>query len=414
MKFCGYLKQNTAVEKLIGQLFSFNDGKTLVYDAIGGAINFEQNLIKLTLTKNATKSEPDLIVSGTCGSSWTGNYYEYGRYNNYMSYIRSDGTKFIWVNDPAVPFYIVSSAIGSTSGPYFILVPQIPLSPAYGTDYWSAQNGATGTLGIAVGNALTNVITLVSGGMAKITLSTTDTNTEGLLIISLENAESGNELIFVDSFYWIVLNETAYNQMFGVTALATAANLTTVDTVVDAIKTKTDNLPASPATEAKQDTIIANQSIIDTHVLSRSSHSAADVKTAIEAAGSSIAAIKAKTDNLPASPAAVGSEMGLTSAAVSSVQNGLATSAQISGLNNISAADVITALKNATGFTVGGTWSFAKIMKVIAALFAGGNWRLKTGETNVYEILDSEDGTTVVAEATISESGTILSMSVKI
>ena len=67
------------------------------------------------------------------------------------------------------------------------------------------------------------------------------------------------------------------------------APIATVDTVVDAIKAKTDNLPASPATEVKQDTII---SYIDTEV----------------------AAIKAKTDNLPASPAAVGSEMTLTAA----------------------------------------------------------------------------------------------------
>ena len=45
--------------------------------------------------------------------------------------------------------------------------------------------------------------------------------------------------------------------------VATAAALTTVDGIVDAIKAKTDNIPASPATEAKQDTIIG---YIDTEV----------------------------------------------------------------------------------------------------------------------------------------------------
>jgi hypothetical protein len=41
------------------------------------------------------------------------------------------------------------------------------------------------------------------------------------------------------------------------------APIGTIDTVVDAIKAKTDNIPASPATEAKQDTVIA---YLDTEV----------------------------------------------------------------------------------------------------------------------------------------------------
>ncbi len=80
-----------------------------------------------------------------------------------------------------------------------------------------------------------------------------------------------------------------------------------------------------------------------------STHDAAAVKTAIEAAGSHLAlikaqtddladgervdllidAIKAKTDNIPASPAAVGSQMDLVNApnatAVTAIQNGLST-----------------------------------------------------------------------------------------
>jgi hypothetical protein len=60
-----------------------------------------------------------------------------------------------------------------------------------------------------------------------------------------------------------------------VSSLATAVNLATVDGVVDAIKAKTDLLPADPADSS-------------------------DIPTA------DIAAIKAKTDNLPASPAATG------------------------------------------------------------------------------------------------------------
>ena len=63
------------------------------------------------------------------------------------------------------------------------------------------------------------------------------------------------------------------------------APIATVDTVVDAIKAKTDNLPADPADDSDIDAqLAAIAGYIDTE----------------------IAAIKAKTDNLPASPAATG------------------------------------------------------------------------------------------------------------
>lgn len=53
---------------------------------------------------------------------------------------------------------------------------------------------------------------------------------------------------------------------------------------------------------------------------------------ALTTVGDNVTAVKAKTDNLPAIPAAVGSEMALTSAAISAVQNGLATSSELSAL----------------------------------------------------------------------------------
>lgn len=60
---------------------------------------------------------------------------------------------------------------------------------------------------------------------------------------------------------------------------------------------------------------------------------AAEIKTAVEAAGSHLALIKAKTDNIPASPAAVGSQMDLVDApnatAVSAIQAGLSLDATV-------------------------------------------------------------------------------------
>jgi hypothetical protein len=52
----------------------------------------------------------------------------------------------------------------------------------------------------------------------------------------------------------------------------------------------------------------------------------------LTAVANNVTAVKAKTDNLPANPAAVGSEMALTSTAISAVQNGLSTSSELSAL----------------------------------------------------------------------------------
>ncbi|NIA17288.1 MAG: hypothetical protein GWO86_02960 [Planctomycetes bacterium] len=71
-------------------------------------------------------------------------------------------------------------------------------------------------------------------------------------------------------------------------------------------------------------------------------------------------------------------------------------------IEGVDATDQIaTALKNATGFTAGGVWTFAKTQKVIAAVLAG-KVQDKSGSSTVKEILDPDDGTTVIAEITPS------------
>lgn len=76
---------------------------------------------------------------------------------------------------------------------------------------------------------------------------------------------------------------------------ASQSSVTTIDGLVDAIKAKTDNLPADPASNTQVNTRLA----------------ATDY---VAPANSDVAAIKAKTDNLPASPAATGDAMTLTTA----------------------------------------------------------------------------------------------------
>ena len=79
----------------------------------------------------------------------------------------------------------------------------------------------------------------------------------------------------------------------GTKTAATGGQLQTLDTVADAVKAKTDNLPSDPA---DQSLIIAATDAIVTEV---------------NANETKIDAVQAKTDNLPASPAAVGSAMTL-------------------------------------------------------------------------------------------------------
>ena len=67
------------------------------------------------------------------------------------------------------------------------------------------------------------------------------------------------------------------------------------------------------------------------------------------------------------------------------------------------AGAIVAALLAETGITEGGTWTFAKVMKVINA-FAVMKMQLKTGTTATYEILDPDDETTVVAELTTGET----------
>jgi hypothetical protein len=56
-----------------------------------------------------------------------------------------------------------------------------------------------------------------------------------------------------------------------------------------------------------------------------------------------------------------------------------------------------------TDVTEGGTWTFAKVMKIINA-FAVMKMQLKSGSTSTYEILDPDDETTVIAEITTNET----------
>ena len=85
--------------------------------------------------------------------------------------------------------------------------------------------------------------------------------------------------------------------------------------------------------------------------------------------------------------------------------NAIDTLTKASGAGDLAAmaASVVTTLLAKTGITAGGTWTFEKIMKVLTA-WAAGKWQDKAGSPGTYEVLDPDDGTTVIAEVTPSET----------
>ena len=62
-----------------------------------------------------------------------------------------------------------------------------------------------------------------------------------------------------------------------------------------------------------------------------------------------------------------------------------------------SAIRVETPILEQVGVTVGGTWTTAKLLQVMAAWMMG-KWQDKSGVAGTYEVLDPDDETTVVVE----------------
>lgn len=215
---------------------------------------------------------------------------------------------------------------------------------------------------------------------------------------------------------------------------ATASSVANIATVAGAIKDKTDNLPNDPAAASDipsdyakpgdamtltaeavtavktglalesditsaEDTIIGNivAAMPDVSGLATSSD-LADVATTANG-------IKAKTDNLPANPAAVGSAMTLTEAAISAVQNGLATSSELSALETHGDSTWATA----TGFTVPADLANLATVGDISSLASYGDtkWLTATGFATPSDIPSASDNASAVWSAnsrTLTES----------
>jgi hypothetical protein len=103
---------------------------------------------------------------------------------------------------------------------------------------------------------------------------------------------------------------------------ATATNLATVDTVVDGIKVKTDQFVFTVANQVDANALSGGGSGLDAAgVRSALGMSSANLDTQLGTIDTVVDAVKAKTDNLPASPAATGDAMTLTTGERTAIAN---------------------------------------------------------------------------------------------
>ena len=165
---------------------------------------------------------------------------------------------------------------------------------------------------------------------------------------------------------------TALGTGSGLTSLATAAALATVDGIADAIKAKTDNLPSDPA---DQSLIIAATDAITSAIAALNDVSSADVNAACDTAISDAS---------------------------------LATAAAIAALENISVADILTAQMTESYAAKGAAPTLAQslfwVQQVLTELsFSGTTGTVKKldGSTTAGTLtLDNADDPTSLTRAT--------------
>ena len=149
---------------------------------------------------------------------------------------------------------------------------------------------------IATASALATVDTVVDA----ILVDTAEIGAAGAGLTALASQASVNT---IDGIVDAILVDTAEIGVAGagLTALASATNLATVDTVVDAVKVVTDKLDTALELDGAVYRYTTNA--LEQAPTGGSAPSAADIRIEIDSNSTQLAAIKAKTDNLPTDPA---------------------------------------------------------------------------------------------------------------
>jgi len=246
MKYCGHLRQSTAITKAIGQLISYEDGKTSLYDALGGNDNFVPTDLKCTLTKGISQSvltlaknraDADYVVSGNLTPDATGNYSYAGIFDGVPTYFRADEQYALAIDESEGGCFLITTFTQATWS-------KTGTEP---TGEYTPLSGCTGTATVSAETA-TNNINLLLGGLTSFELTAANTDTLGDLIISLENANEGSEIVLSEAFHFEVIPAAIYDSLYGsgATALATAASITALATEANATANKNIIVAAIP------------------------------------------------------------------------------------------------------------------------------------------------------------------------
>lgn len=175
-------------------------------------------------------------------------------------------------------------------------------------------------------NAGATNATEIASGWYKVTLDTTDTGTEGPLIVrgtatSCDNSEAVYDVVKATNGGYTALPDAAANANGGVPILSVSG--TTLGYTISTCTMNTDMISAAGVRSA----VGLASANLDTQLSAIAGFIDTEIATLIVSVGSGlntlVTAVKAKTDNLPASPAATGDPMTLTSGERNSVADAL-------------------------------------------------------------------------------------------
>jgi hypothetical protein len=289
------------------------------------------------------------------------------------------------------------------------------------TDLIPASPAAVGSAMTLANDAITpakisaDAITEIQSGLAKsadlqdvedkVDVIALDTTTEIPASITALSGKVDTIDNFLDTEIAAILEDTGTT--LPATLAAIEGKVDTADAVVDAIKLKTDNLPASPAATGAAMTLTAAYD-----------KAKDDVLTPLGVVDGIVDAIKLKTDTIPASPApsneydvrmtAIQADLDNTAQYKADVSGlaleatsqsiledtGTTIPAAITGMNDIAVSDIMNEI-------VVGTYTFEDVLKILAAKMAG---KATGGGTTTITYRGLDDMSNVVVE-TVDSNG---------
>ena len=215
----GKLRQNTAVTITIGQFINWADSKTPLYLALGGNDNFDPTKLICTLTKGAAQTilplaksfdadEINYIVTGDMEPDVAGLYVYDGVMAARRHYAK-EGTNCNISWNTAMGFYgawMLSNGEGSL---WF----NIATGPGYAPDgSYPVLNNAVGIAFVAPTHRKIN---LLADSQMSFELTAEDVDTCGRLVLSLNNAVEGSEVILEGkTFEFEVVPANVYDSLF--------------------------------------------------------------------------------------------------------------------------------------------------------------------------------------------------------